>query len=69
MQKINNDLRYLIQFLDARYNDLWLFFSPKTLSNEFNYMKMAAEIKLASALNKHQVRQLYCVNRDDVVLD
>ena len=25
MQKINNDLRYLIQFLDARYNSLWLF--------------------------------------------
>ena len=22
MQKINNDLMYLIQFLDARYNDL-----------------------------------------------
>ena len=45
------------------------FSRQKTLSNEFNYMKMAAEIKLASALNKHQVRQLYCVNRDDVVLD
>ena len=29
MQKINNDLRYLIQFLDARYNDLWLFPLPK----------------------------------------
>ena len=29
MQKINNNLRYLIQLLDARYNDLWLFPLPK----------------------------------------
>ena len=27
LQKIDNDL---IQFLDARYNDLWLFLLPKT---------------------------------------
>ena len=45
MQKINNDLRYLIQFLDARYDDLWLFPLPKkTLSNQFNNTKMAAEV-------------------------
>ena len=29
MQKMNNDLIYLIQFLDARYNNLWLFPLPK----------------------------------------
>ena len=29
MHKINNDRRYLIQFLDARYNNLWLFPLPK----------------------------------------
>ena len=28
-KKINNDLRYLIQFLDARYNNLSLFHLPK----------------------------------------
>ena len=62
MQKINNDLRYLIQFLDAGYNNLWLFpLSTKTLSNQFNDMKMAAEVKLVSASNMHQGRQLCCV--------
>ena len=70
MQKINNDLRYLIQFLDARYNNLWLFPLPKkTLSNQFNDMKMAAEVKLVSASNMHQGRQLCCVNREDLVID
>ena len=70
MQKINNDLRYLIQFLDARYNDLCLFPLPKkTLSIQFNDMKMAAEVKLVSALNMHQARQLCCVKREDLVID
>ena len=69
MQKINNDLSYLIQFLDARY-DLWLYILPKkTLSNQFNDMKMAADIKLASALNRHQGRQLCCVKREDLMND
>ena len=50
MQKINKDLRYLIQFLDARYNDFWLFLLPKkTLFNQFDDMEMAAEVKLVSA--------------------
>ena len=49
--KINNDLRYIIQFLDARYNDFKLFPLPKkTLSNQLNDMKMAAEVKLASVI-------------------
>ena len=62
MQKINNDPRYLIQFLDARYDNLWLFPLPKqTLSNQFSDMKMAAEVKLVSASNMHQGRQLCCV--------
>ena len=62
MHKINNDLRYLIQFLVARYNNLWLFPLPKlTLSNQFNDMKMAAEVKLVRASNMHQGRQLWCV--------
>ena len=62
MRKFNNDLRYLIQFLDARYNDLWLFLLPKkTLCNQLNDMKMAAEVKLVSASNMHQGRQLCCV--------
>ena len=39
MQKVNNDLSYLIQFLDAHYNDLWLF---PLLKKMFNDMKMAA---------------------------
>ena len=70
MQKINNDLRYLIQFLDARYNNLWLFPLPKkTLSNQFNDMKMAAEVKLVSASNMHQARQLCCVKREDLVMN
>ena len=70
MQKINNDLRYLIQFLDARYNDLWLFpFPKKTLCNQFNDMNMAAEIKLGCALNMHQGRQLCCIKREDLVID
>ena len=70
MQKINNDLMYLIQFLDARYNDLWLFpESNKTLSNQFNDMKMAAEVKLVSASNMHQGRQLCCFKREDLVID
>ena len=60
----NNDLRYFIHFLDARYNDLWLFsLLKKTLSNQL----MAAEIKLASALNRHQVRQLCYIKRDDLL--
>ena len=29
MQKINTDLSYLIQFLDVRYNDLWLLPLPQ----------------------------------------
>ena len=33
MQKINNDLRYRIQFLDARYNNLWLVASSLTKEN------------------------------------
>ena len=70
MQKSNNDLRYLIQVLDAHYNDLWLpFFPKKTLSYQFNDMKMAAEFKLVSALNMHQGRQLCCVKREDLVID
>ena len=72
MQKINNDLRYLIQFLDVRFNDLWLFpLLKKTLSNQFNdtCMKMAAEVKLISASNMHQRRQLCCVKREDLVID
>ena len=68
MQKINNDLWYLIQFLDARYNDLWLFSLPKkTLSNQFNNTKMAVEVKLVSAFNMHQGIQLCCVKRDLVI--
>ena len=70
MQKINNDLRYLIQFLDARNNDLWLFPLPKkTLSNQLNNTKMAAEVKVASAFNMHQGTQLCCVKRKDLVID
>ena len=70
MQKIINDLRYLIQFLDACYNDVWLFPLPKkTLSYQFNNMKMAAEVKLFSALNMHQGRQLCCIKRKDLVID
>ena len=70
MQKINNDLRYLIQFLDARYNDLRLLPLPKkTLSNQFNNTKMAAEVKLVSAFNMHQGRQLCFVKREDLVID
>ena len=70
MQKINNDLRYLIQFLDARYNDLWLFLLlKKTLSNQFNNTKMAAEFQLVSAFNTDQGRQLCCVKREDLVID
>ena len=54
MQKINNDLRYLIQFLEARYNDLWLIPLPKkTLFNQFNNTKMAVEVKLVSVFNMH----------------
>ena len=69
MQKINNDLRYVIQFLDAHLNDLWLFpFAKKTLSNRLNDTKMAAEIKLDIALNIHQDRQLCCNKREDLVI-
>ena len=68
MQKINNDLRYLIHFLDARYNDLWLFpFPKKTLSYQFNETKMAAEVKLVSAFNMRHGRQLCCVKRYIVI--
>ena len=70
MQKINNDLRYLIQVLDARYNDLWLLSLPKKkLSSQFNNTQMAAEVKLVSAFNMHQGRQLCCVKREDLVID
>ena len=69
MQKINNDLGYLIQFLDARYNDFWLFPLPKKTSNQFNDMKMAAEVKLACTLNRHQGRQLCCVKKNDLIID
>ena len=70
MQKINNYHTYFIQFLDARYNDLWLFSVPKkTLSSQLNDMKMAAEVKLVSALNIHQGRQLCCIKRDDLVIN
>ena len=70
MQKIINDLRYLIQFLDARYNDLWIFPLPKkTLSNKFNNMKMAAEVKLISAFNMYEGRQLCSVKKKDLVID
>ena len=70
MQKINNDLRYLIQFLDARYNDLWLFPLPKkALSDQFNNTIMAAEVKLVSAFNMYQGRQPCCVKREDLVID
>ena len=48
MQKINNDLMYLIQFLDARYNHLWLFREPnKTLSNQFNDTKWLRKLNLS----------------------
>ena len=70
IQNINNDLRFLIQFLDERYNDFWLLPVPKTtLYNQCNDMKMAAEVKLASALNRHQGRQLCCVKKNDLVFD
>ena len=70
MQNVNNDLRYLIQFLDARYNDLWLFPLPKkTLSNQFDNTKMAAEVELVSAFNIYQGRQLWCVKREYLVID
>ena len=60
---------YLIKFLDGRSNNLWLFPVPKeTLSNQFIDMKMTAEIKLASFLNRHQGRQLCYVKRDDHVI-
>ena len=66
MHKINYYLRYLIQFLDGRCNDLWLFpFPMKTLSDQFNGMKM----KLASALNIHKSRRLCCIKREDLVID
>ena len=70
MQKINNDIRYLIQFLDARYNDLWLFSLPTiTLSNQFNNMKKTVEVKLGNALIMHQGRQVCCVKREDLMVD
>ena len=57
-------------FLYVRSNDLWLCFVPKkTLSDQFNDMKMVAEVKLASALNRHRGRQLYCEERDVLVID
>ena len=61
---------YLIQFLNGRFNDLWLFpFPKKTLSDQFNDMKMTVEVNLASALNRYQGRQLCCVKRDDLEID
>ena len=69
-KKINNNLRYRIQILDRRFNDLWLcHFPKKTLSDYFNDMKMTVEFKLASSLNMHQGRQLCCIKRDDLVID
>ena len=70
MQKINNDLMYLIQFVDPRFNDLWLFpLLKKILFNQFNDMKMSAVVKLVSASNMHQDRQHCCLKRDDLVID
>ena len=70
MQKINNDLMYLIQFLDARYDDLWLFpLLKKTLSYQFNNTEKDVEVKLVSAFNMHQGRQLCCVKREDLLID
>ena len=70
MQKINNDLRYLIQFLYASYYYFWLFPYPKkTLSIPLNDMKIAAEVKLTNVLNMHQGRQLCCVKKNDLVID
>ena len=63
-------LRYLIQVLDGRSYDLWLFsFAKKTLSAPFNDTKMTAEVKLASALDMHKGRQLCCVKGDNLVID
>ena len=36
---------------------------------QFDNTKMAAEVKLVSAFNMHQGRQLYCVKREDLVID
>ena len=70
MQKINNGLGYVFQLLDARFNDFWLFpLQNKTLSTQFNNTKMAAEVKLVSAFNMHQGRQLCCIKREDLVID
>ena len=70
LQKINYDLRYLIQFLDGRSNYVWPFpFPKKTISDQFNDMNITVEVKLASALNRHQGRQLCCVKRDDLEID
>ena len=70
MQKVNNDLRYLIQFLDARYNVLWLLsLLKKTLSNQFSNTEMNAEVKLVSAFKIHKGRYLCCVKREDLVID
>ena len=69
MQNINYDLQYLIQILDASSNYLWIFFfTNTTLSDQYNDVKMAAEVKL-DAFNRHQVRQLCCVKNDDLVID
>ena len=40
-----------------------------SFSDQFNDMKMAVEVQLSSALNRHQGRQLCCVKRDDFVID
>ena len=49
---------------------MWLFLLPKkTLSDQLNDMKMAAEVKLVSASNMHQGRQLCCVKTEDLVID
>ena len=69
MQKINKDTMYLIRFLEAHYNDVWLFpLLKKMLFNQFNDIKMAAKVTLASALNRHQRRKLCRVKRDDLVI-
>ena len=59
-------LSLLFSFFDIRSNYLWLCFVHMIkLSDQLNDMKMAAEVKHASALNRHQGRQLCCVKRYD----
>ena len=44
-------------------------YQRKRCLNQLNNMKMAIEVQLASALNKHQVRKLCCVKREVLVID